>query len=580
MLKIHDGKPLPQWPLDITINSMLAILLVIFKISLTVPLSQSISQLKWQAFRERPQRLIDMEEYDYASRSAWGAFLFSLKVETDTIKGRVLRHNPRSWILLLQAFKPKQENITKYLAKSASFLVVIAFIADPFAQQVVIYPSCTITSTTLHSTISRTNIYSAAGPNEHNGYSNGDPSMAVAIDTGSFSPPSNVSTLVATDCQSGNCTFDIFSTVALCSSCEDLTDMIIVSNDSSTGIESYTHSGTQEYTLANGPNVTWGDTVFETFAVEDTDDPLDPASNIFHFIAFGFNWLMDNPVAVGCAVRPCQRVYKSTMVNNILGEELLSSIPIGVRAIDPWYILASNSTYRNGTLQHCEPSSSYQPGLVQVPKRNVDASPSDYVSDDNQTIWYPQDCTWSIGGYATININKQLTTALAGLSLIDVGDGAFSINSSDYVTASNMWRNGTMTLSSISDFMKNLTDVMTTTIRKTGEDGPSAYTQGTIEFQSTCVKVQWKWFSILIILTALVLVLFSAFLLQSPDDNSTDGSETWKSSSLAVLSCRLDESLERDMRGPMNIARDTMARLGEDEDGRPRFYGGRGQIGQ
>jgi len=94
MLKLHDGKPLPQWPLDLTINASLAMLLVLFKIGLALPLSQGkyqyknspfysfqliyncewISQLKWQTFRKGPQRLIDMEDYDSASRSAWGLF--------------------------------------------------------------------------------------------------------------------------------------------------------------------------------------------------------------------------------------------------------------------------------------------------------------------------------------------------------------------------------------------------------------------------------------------------------------------------------------------------------------------------
>ena len=78
-LSMHQGKTLPQWPLDISINALLAVFTAILKATLALPLTEGISQLKWQWFSQHPQALIDLDRFDSASRGAWGSswFLFS-----------------------------------------------------------------------------------------------------------------------------------------------------------------------------------------------------------------------------------------------------------------------------------------------------------------------------------------------------------------------------------------------------------------------------------------------------------------------------------------------------------------------
>lgn len=43
-LCLHDGKPLPKWPLGITINALIAILTVLMKAGLSIPLSEGVNQ--------------------------------------------------------------------------------------------------------------------------------------------------------------------------------------------------------------------------------------------------------------------------------------------------------------------------------------------------------------------------------------------------------------------------------------------------------------------------------------------------------------------------------------------------------
>ena len=82
-LSMHQGKTLPQWPLNISINALLAVFTAILKATLALPLTEGISQLKWQWFSQHPQTLIDLDRFDSASRGAWGSswFLFNSNTE-------------------------------------------------------------------------------------------------------------------------------------------------------------------------------------------------------------------------------------------------------------------------------------------------------------------------------------------------------------------------------------------------------------------------------------------------------------------------------------------------------------------
>ena len=81
MLGMYDTKPAPQWPLGITINSLVALLTSLSRLAFMVPLVQGMSQLKWVWFSSKPRPLSDFQLYDEASRGPWGGvkILFKLK---------------------------------------------------------------------------------------------------------------------------------------------------------------------------------------------------------------------------------------------------------------------------------------------------------------------------------------------------------------------------------------------------------------------------------------------------------------------------------------------------------------------
>jgi hypothetical protein len=110
LLLFVDDKPLPKLPLSITVNTYVSFFATISKASMLVAIGESISQLKWLWFRH-PRTLQDIQTFDDASRGPMGAL--RLIVKTRGLK----------------------------LVALGSVVTVLSIFMDPFAQQIVSYPS-------------------------------------------------------------------------------------------------------------------------------------------------------------------------------------------------------------------------------------------------------------------------------------------------------------------------------------------------------------------------------------------------------------------------------------------------------
>ena len=80
ILYIHQGRPLPNWPYSMTINSMIAVFSTIMKSAMLLCTAECISQSKWIWFRTKEHALTDVEIFDIASRGPWGSLHMFLKV--------------------------------------------------------------------------------------------------------------------------------------------------------------------------------------------------------------------------------------------------------------------------------------------------------------------------------------------------------------------------------------------------------------------------------------------------------------------------------------------------------------------
>ncbi|KAH7316913.1 hypothetical protein B0I35DRAFT_512755 [Stachybotrys elegans] len=73
ILHQYDGRSIPQWPLGLTLNTLVAAFATLCRAASVVPVTEGISQLKWNYFVGQQRPLRDLYLFDQASRGPWGS---------------------------------------------------------------------------------------------------------------------------------------------------------------------------------------------------------------------------------------------------------------------------------------------------------------------------------------------------------------------------------------------------------------------------------------------------------------------------------------------------------------------------
>jgi Protein of unknown function (DUF3176) len=228
----HQGKPLPQWPFNISINTLLSIYTFVMKAALPVVVNSCLAQLQWTWFVvERP--LIDVVRYDAAAKGPLGSV---------------------QWLWANHVSQP--------LTALAAVIVIISIIIDPFVQQLVVYKGCSTALLGVNASIPRTNYFLSDGYHIGALLETVDFGVQSAIAAGLFGSPD----LVDASCSTGNCTFpNQYATVGYCSACQNITSQInttvevIIGSDNNTWIIGNPEIMTS--TLPSGLSNTWNGTI-------------------------------------------------------------------------------------------------------------------------------------------------------------------------------------------------------------------------------------------------------------------------------------------------------------------------------
>ncbi|KAF1982960.1 hypothetical protein K402DRAFT_185009 [Aulographum hederae CBS 113979] len=192
----NEEIPLPYYGL--TINTMISILSGILKASLLVPTTEAVSQLKWSWFRDGPRDLNDLEVFDNASRGPWGSLILRMR------------------------------NRGRSLASFGVAITVLSVALDPFFQGLVVYPQRL--APLQNSTLARTSRSIT--------YDSGEQYEKTAKETW-FLPDGIMQGLVTPQllgvemeqampfvCPSGICTWDVFNSLSVDSTCRDVSDIL------------------------------------------------------------------------------------------------------------------------------------------------------------------------------------------------------------------------------------------------------------------------------------------------------------------------------------------------------------------
>lgn len=197
LLLFYNNKPIPTWRF-LTLNTAISILAVVAKSALLVPVAEVISQQKWYWFwdEDKPRPLIDFQRYDAASRGPWGSFVLLLR--------------PRTW----------------HLVSVGALVTVLALGMEPALQQVQTYTVRTVESPAKAS-LPRVTNYTDLG---QDGTEFAMPILGTstrgAVYSGLYSSPSTAGDDNSRDsatCPTGNCTWPAYSSLEVCSGCQNLT---------------------------------------------------------------------------------------------------------------------------------------------------------------------------------------------------------------------------------------------------------------------------------------------------------------------------------------------------------------------
>lgn len=548
-----NGKPRPKWAFGISVNVLLSLFVVCLKAGIYLPVSEGISELKWQSMRSGPRRLYEMEQYDSASRGAWGSLRFLFYLDTVGFDhSRIKWRSPATWKNILPLLKPRRLNFTRYLAKIAALITVLTFVADPFAQQLIQHVDCLRKNYDLPAELRRTNFHHRTIT--HFRDPRLVPELELAITIGTTFPPENPHSLVDFRCPSGNCTFPAFQTLGMCNSCADISDEIRTQ-----GLRNQHDNSTYKEFALFDSRPGWNNSFLiaheTTMTVNGTPQvtSLNTSARVDNLEGFFEMFILksaDSPAAFKCKIFPCIREYNPSVRSAILTEELLSTRPIPWRnGVRGEFNTSTTRTLRRGEWEEC--------------------------TIDPSTGSVPDDCKWHLSFMHVIS--ESLKKALNLQPILWTGSSETPYFGGPI--ASRLWNNGSVSIPSLDQYLDKLTDVLTSTIRNTGTKNMTSLEypkplRGTAYSLNTCINVRSEWLTVFIVLTGVTVTFWITFVFYH---RSSSRRPKWKSSSLAVLFCDLDEEIKETIRGfqtrdeMFERSKRMIVRLRPDDYGRPKF---------
>ncbi|KAL2130118.1 hypothetical protein VTI74DRAFT_6880 [Chaetomium olivicolor] len=195
VLKTYEGRGLTDWPLTVSLNTLVAFLTAICQVALSVPLTEGFSQLKWNSFARGEKPLADFQTFEDAKRGPVGSTVFLCKR-----KGRAL-------------------------GMIAATALITGFLLSPLTQGAITHPTRSFEAGSGTATVARSESYSHPTP-----YERLDAREKQAIQSGIHHPVDSEIPPLQPLCSSGDCQWRNFSSLAICAALADVSNRLTVSN--------------------------------------------------------------------------------------------------------------------------------------------------------------------------------------------------------------------------------------------------------------------------------------------------------------------------------------------------------------
>ncbi|OAG06952.1 uncharacterized protein CC84DRAFT_1195324 [Paraphaeosphaeria sporulosa] len=290
----YNGRALPEWPHQITLNALIALLATIANATMSITLSSGISQSKWIRFKQAETPLSDVEVFDEASRGSWGAL------------------------------KLLMERRGGFLSSLGALIGILSLALGPFAQQIATYKTRNVESD-LGAVIPRALNYNGAlkGNTSSTGYVPILP-LKAAVYNGLFAENNRPAASLPFTCQSGNCAWEPFETLAVCHECIDISALATRYCPSEFGPNP--NVSTCGWQVPQGARLNTSSDVFSMTSFIPSAYGDMPHSTLIRIIFMGTE-LHSVPDAVNvwakqCSLQACVQTLSSSIVNGTLQEKV------------------------------------------------------------------------------------------------------------------------------------------------------------------------------------------------------------------------------------------------------------------
>ncbi|KAL2064485.1 hypothetical protein VTL71DRAFT_4979 [Oculimacula yallundae] len=514
-LKMYDQKPQSDWPFPITVNAFLQIFTTTLRGAILVPVAQSISQLKWTWFLRSNRPLEDFATFEEASRGIWGS------------------------LCLIWHQKAAR------LASLGALITIMTLATSTFVQQAVTFPiRSTVTGNGTAIAIYSTFYHDLQGIFDMTA-EEAVPMAAVkgAFYSGLLQEHGNKIQPVVPTCSTGNCTWPLYSSLAICPAVSNVT----------TNLKESGGGGSIAFTLSNGDRLFQSTDNAKLNITDDLRAEAKSATAVYNRSSIAFSDVQ-NPladfsvifydysknVAVECLLELCVQTFNTSVTNGVADTTVVdhqTAASLG--------ITFPLSTDFDMKLYIREPSPNYTLTMpTSAGSVNYTMAAATMLA---LQIWIGK----VIPGYST-RWNRASSDSVD--PFITAMDGVFV--DGKFVDGDYMGKTGSL--------MDNIATAMTNNIRSSA--GSSNH-NGTAYENITYIHIEWKWLYFPIGLLILSFVFLTATIIKS--HFSAVG--IWKGSTLATMQV-LTEETRREL-GPLST-NSRITKSAEARDVRLRNVGG------
>ncbi|KAF4592558.1 hypothetical protein GQ602_002857 [Ophiocordyceps camponoti-floridani] len=556
-----DGEKLPQLPYSINLNTIIALLTLCLRASIALIAAGIISQSKWIWFSDKPRSLANFQTFDEASRGLLG----SLKLIS------LLRLSWRG----------------SPLAVMAAITSILSLAISPFAQQAIKTLPCLRVSSSDGARIPVA--MHLPGPDASSTeYTILDNRAQGAIFSGITNPSGNESNIQSW-CPTGNCTFPEtlgvpHSTIGLCAQCLDTTSLVRISRrrDPEDG---------EETTVALLNDMVLSVKRFSPMLMAKSHVYPDSLSFASSLMTPGFESAAESSVAnvsvmtytrlkgeqcadgtfnascvvaATCSLYLCMKKFRASVVNGRLQESILDVVPSQVNRTADFgdhnedRAMIKSPCLVNGQLYDETNFSSIRAEDVTGGARTIPVFVKRRDSSRRTRtikIDVPYDCLYTVDGDYVFMLGQFMQERLfsgfcnAGRGYKD--NGNLDCNRTWWLH--QFYNRGSSSYDFINRAVQEMATATTNYFRTEAwtPDYDSAYShvtpnvtgyskafiRGEIHQSSVCMRLDWPWLLLPVILCVATIVLLAAMLFVNAKHNHPP---VWKSSTLPLLFFGLD----------------------------------------